>query len=477
MQRNTSAVYAVLLAWLILAGIPAQARNIDLSTVPPRATVQLTIYNAEDLTLVRETRAVSFKKGVNPLQFSWANTLIDPTSVELEFLDHQAELEVLDTSYPHDKPEMLYWNVHSAYEGEATLAISYFTSGIAWQADYLGISNPAEDRLSLESFVRVYNSSGEDYENAQVRLVVGKINLVEKIAQLAQAAKARGAREGRKEEKPDLRLRAAKQAMAEAMPAPKPAFAGAVYDALEAPKEVAKEGLGEYFIYTIEGTETIPNGWSKRLRSFEAHDVPFKVQYRYRPQEYGERLVRLYLLKNDSASKLGTTPLPDGTIRIFRDNGRDGLSYLAAQTLRYIPIGDKIELNLGEDPEVIFELIKLKVARDEILLRLRGVEVYRKLGGGVQFESDSTVAGWDEHEVYTQRIRNYSRQPIELEIRRAYQGDVVFKSDLKPTLHDFRTVQFTTNVAPGEKKDLLHEVLTRQGKNAKKNNVELAEGL
>ena len=38
--------------------------------MPKRDTVQLTIYNSEDLTLVRETRTVTFKKGVNPLQFS-----------------------------------------------------------------------------------------------------------------------------------------------------------------------------------------------------------------------------------------------------------------------------------------------------------------------------------------------------------------------------------------------------------------------
>ena len=55
------------------------AKNVDLSTVPPRDTVQLTIYNSEDLTLVRETRRISLKQGVNPLQFSWANTLIDPS--------------------------------------------------------------------------------------------------------------------------------------------------------------------------------------------------------------------------------------------------------------------------------------------------------------------------------------------------------------------------------------------------------------
>ena len=94
----------------------------------------------------------------------------------------------------------------------------------------------------------------------------------------------------------------------------------------EKPKQIIKEGLSEYFIYTIEGTETIPNGWSKRMRSFEGQTVPFKIQYRYRPAEYGDQLVRMYLLTNDKESKLGTTPLPDGMVRVFRQNGRDGLS-------------------------------------------------------------------------------------------------------------------------------------------------------
>ena len=48
------------------------------------------------------------------------------------------------------------------------------------------------------------------------------------------------------------------------------------------------------------------------------------------------------------------------SVRVFRDNGRDGLSLPGGQqTIKYVPIGDKIELNLGADPEVIFELIKL----------------------------------------------------------------------------------------------------------------------
>src|ERR1043165_2885899 len=137
----------LLLASIALIGFstPAGANNVDLSTVPKRESVQLTIYNSEDITLVRETRVVTFKKGANPLQFSWANTLIDPSSVELKFLTSADKLDVLDTTFPHDKPQMLYWNVKSEMDGEATIQITYFTSGITWSADYVAIADKAED--------------------------------------------------------------------------------------------------------------------------------------------------------------------------------------------------------------------------------------------------------------------------------------------------------------------------------------------
>ncbi len=456
-------------AAVLLTGCCAAAlagNNIDLSTVPQRDSVQLTIYNSEDLTLVRETRKITFKKGLNPLQFSWANTLIDASSVELEFKSNPDQLELLDTTFPHDKPQMLYWNVQSEMDGEATVQISYFTSGITWAADYVAIADGDETALNIESFVRVTNNSGEDYENAQVRLVVGTINLVERIAQLAEVPVERVPQ-----------LEAESVAVLRAL-----AIGGAIDKAEEdaaltpaaQPKQIVKEGLSEYFIYTIEGTETIPTGWSKRMRSFEAADVPFKVQYRYRPEEYGEAYVRMYLLKNDKESKLGTTPLPDGVVRVFRDNGRDGLSFLTQQAVKYIPIGDKIELNLGPDPEVICELIQLRAKRDNIWMQLDGGDVYRRVGdGNMRIDVRSHVAGWDDRAVFTQRVRNFSSKPIEIEIRRRHAGHVLFRSSLNPKLHDYQTVEFTATIPAGQPSNLLFEVVTQQGYNSKQNNVTL----
>ncbi len=70
-----------LLIIVVMAGV--SRAKVDLVTLPSRDTVQLTIYNSADMTLVRESRALTLKDGKNRLQFSWAYILIDPTSLEM----------------------------------------------------------------------------------------------------------------------------------------------------------------------------------------------------------------------------------------------------------------------------------------------------------------------------------------------------------------------------------------------------------
>src|SRR2546426_12815959 len=171
----------------LFTSTPAHAR-INVVTLPGRDSVQLTIYNSVDLTLVKETRLLTFRKGLNRLEFSWANTLIDPTSLEFRALTHADAVDLLDVSFPPRVTNTLEWRINSEFAGEVEVEIRYFTSGISWSADYVAEANKAEKLMGLAGYVRVNNNSGEDYERAQIRLVVGVIRLVEDIAQLARDA-------------------------------------------------------------------------------------------------------------------------------------------------------------------------------------------------------------------------------------------------------------------------------------------------
>ncbi len=462
---------------LLLTGL-AMAQQVDFATVPPRAEVQLTIYNSEDLTLVRDTRTIGLNAGVNLLQFSWANTLIDPTSVQLQFADDQG-VAILDTVFPHDKAQSLTWRVESDRPRTVQSEISYFTSGISWAAEYTAIAHADETTLGLESFIRITNQSGEDYEGAQVRVVVGKINLVDKIADLAR--QGMGAVDAPVVE---AASRSKLQRLMRAMPAaPAPSVSAMAESmAMDAaglePKAVEKAALGEYFLYAIEGRETIPHGWAKQLLSFRADAVPIAVVYRYRPREYGDELVKLYLTKNDTANQLGTTPLPDGQWRVFHADAAGQLRYLNSQALPYRPIGDELALNLGADPLVVFQQRKVQVTRRDVILEVQGSRVFVPAQGfGGRVDLVRRVAGWIDEVGYLEQLGNFSPRPIRVELRRAWSGDVTVTAPtnraINTTLHDVNTTEMQFTVPANQRLPVPYRVATRQGELAKQQRVEL----
>ncbi len=106
-----------LLLLLLTATESTACAKVDLSTLPERETVQLTIYNSADLTLVRESRPLTLKEGENKLQFSWANTLIDPTSLEMLPKAHADKIEIADLTYPPRVKNLGLWNIESEVSG------------------------------------------------------------------------------------------------------------------------------------------------------------------------------------------------------------------------------------------------------------------------------------------------------------------------------------------------------------------------
>ncbi len=438
-----------ILAVILLIATPVAAK-VDLVTLPARDAVQLTIYNLADMTLVRDSRALTLKEGENALQFSWENTLIDPTSLEM-FPKAQADkIEIAELTYPARVKNVGLWNVQSGFRGKVPVEITYLTSGLAWRAFYMGTLSSDEKTMRLEGYVRVTNNSGEDYENAQVRLIVGKVHILDEIAELAQREYPYGRPIGAEHE---VRLRGIEPKrqmeklafMADAI-AEAPMATG-----LAAPKEIIKEGLSEYFLYTIEGIETIPNGWSKRLLSFDADDVPVVNLYKYEQERYGDAVERFLSFTNDEEHKLGATPIPDGTLTAYRKADAQGhLSYEGQSSFKYIPVNEEVELDLGPVENVVVEPVLMEVRTENH-----------------RFDNDRDVAGWDDVQTFEVKAKNTRDVPAKVEIRRNFetqywtmkragQIDEFEKVDLD-------TVKFTLLLPPRSERTFQYTLTTYEG--------------
>ena len=172
----------VLIFVAVISGLVSA--KVDLVTLPNRDTTQLTIYNSADLTLVRDGRSLTLKEGQNKLQFSWENTLIDPTSLAMQPKAFADKIEISNLTFPPRVQNLGLWNIQSEVAGKVPVEITYLTSGLSWRAFYMGTLTEDEKTMRLEGHVMVTNNSGEDYENAQTRLIVGKVHLLDQIAQL-----------------------------------------------------------------------------------------------------------------------------------------------------------------------------------------------------------------------------------------------------------------------------------------------------
>lgn len=437
-------IYNILILMIITTGAIAK---VDLVTLPNRDMTQLTIYNSADLTLVRDARSLTLKQGDNKLQFSWANTLIDPTSLSMLPKQQADQIDIADLTFPPRVQNLGLWNIESGISGKVPIEITYLTSGLTWRAFYMGTLTEDEKTMRLQGYVRVTNNSGEDYDNAQTRLIVGQVHILDQIAELARRQNPYG-RPGEpipypaaKPESEEFRmLKAGMQVMS----------MDAVMES--APKEIKKEGLSEYFLYTIEGTETIPNTWSKRLPSFDTDEIPVVNLYKFEEDRYGPLVIRYLNFTNDEDHELGETPIPGGGMKVYRTvDDAQHLSYEGTSSFKYIPVGEEVELNLGAVSDVI---VKPKLMDEQ-------TDNYR-------FDRHGNINGWDEIRTFQLEIKNTRDLPVKIEIKRNFsprQWDIKNIGAAKKFYEkvDLDTVKYTLTLEPESEEVVEYELTTYHG--------------
>jgi hypothetical protein len=307
-----------------------------------------------------------------------------------------------------------------------------------------------EESMQLQGYVRVGNKSGEDYEKAQTRLIVGKVHILDQIAELAKRQYPYG--------RPRIGLGIAKIRYDVGWDVKKEGIelyslnGGAAvleeeYFALK-PKEIKKEGLSEYFLYTIEGTETIPDKWGKRLLSFEAEDIKVKSLYKYDEERWGQQTARFVAFANDEEHNLGETPIPNGAVKIYSQADSEGhLSYVGGTSVKYIPVDEEVELNLGPARLVALKPILMDFKTDNYV-----------------FDRRKNISGWDEIRTWKMEVTNTRTLPIEIEITRGFGTTYwTLQTDTRYEKHDATHARFKTKLEPRSKRPLGYTVTTYHG--------------
>jgi hypothetical protein len=303
----------------LAVGWPASAlARIKLITLPVRERVEIQLDNP-NATLVEEERIVPLVKGVNQVDFSWANTQIDPQTIVFRVLGPAAEkqaddknpgdknagdnkqeqaaepleVKVLSVSYPPNEAALV-WQVSSSGSGSARVRISYLLGNLNRSFNYRAVAARDEKTLTLSQYIRLQNLANEAFGSTGLWA-----------------------------------------------------------------------GFGPRFSKPIGINQT------KEMLIAKYKNVPVKKTYTANAQAYGyldqpQRKLRIpmhYVLKNDSKNKMGEAALEPGKVRIFQDDGRGSTAFLGEDWGKFTPRDDELRLYLGVAQDIV---VKRTIDKNEV---------------------------------------------------------------------------------------------------------------
>lgn len=224
-----------------------------------------------------------------------------------------------------DRPTLVI-RLQSAQAREDALELSYLTGGLAWKADYVAELSKNDDKLDLNGWVTLTNTSGASYLNAKLQLVAGDVNLVrDEMAGALQEFRAQ-----------------------KAVP-------------MTAPK-MTEEGLFEYHLYTLDRPTTIAENQTKQVALLSAAGVPVSKEFLLRGADYyyrssygdiGQKMKVGVFVEfenkggSDRDGSLGI-PLPKGVVRVYKKDSAGNAQFVGEDRIDHTPKNEKVRLKLGE---------------------------------------------------------------------------------------------------------------------------------
>jgi len=364
-------------------------------TQDDQKNVAVTIYN-QNLALVKDTRKVNLKKGLNALALRDVSAQIRPETALLRSLNAPGSLNLLEQNFDFDllTPEKLLEKyvgktvsivkthpttgaettekatVLSANNGVVLKIGNRIETGVAGRIVYDDVPANLRDRPTL---VTQINNSGAVDQTVELSYLTGglgwKADYVAELSPKEDSIDLSGwvtltNTSGATYKNAKLQLVAGDVNRVQdayprgAMMRKNDMMAAEV--AASAP--MAEESLLEYHLYTLDRPTTIAENQTKQVALLSANNIPARkelvlrgAEYYYAGQ-YGEIGTKLKVgvfveFENKEASKLGM-PLPKGVLRVYKKDNAGNAQFVGEDQIDHTPKNEKVRLKLGESFDV-----------------------------------------------------------------------------------------------------------------------------
>lgn len=285
--------------------------------------------------------------------------------------------DVPDDLYEHPTLSLL---LDGAAPGKHKLELSYLTSGLSWQADYVATLNADDTRLGLIGLATLTNHSGITYPEAHLQLMAGELSLIS------------------------------------VEPHPARKMMAMVADATEY-QETREEPLSEYHLYTLPAATTLAENQAKQITLMSATAIPVAQEFLLRGMEtyyfnkynnQDSRLNPVVLFQFDNKGQGLGVPLPKGTVRVYKNDAQNNMQFLGEDRIDHTAKDERVRVKLGR----AFDITATRTQTDF-----------------QQLDTPSKRFTETAHQI---EIRNTRQEDISIRVQEPIPGDWIMISESMP---------------------------------------------
>jgi hypothetical protein len=222
----------------------------------------------------------------------------------------------------------LAWLLDAPTAGTRDVEVSYLTSGMSWQADYVVVSRADNTRADINGWVTLHNTSGAAYPDAHLTLVAGDVHRAEAPRPMMMAPMAA------REEKDSV-----------------------------GGSQFTQAALFEYHAYDLGRQTTLKNNQTKQLSLFNALDAATRKVFVFDSSRapylddsgQGKQKVQVMLEVWNKANNHMGMPLPKGRVRVYQQDTAGKLQFIGEDNIDHTPKDELVRVQLGNAFDVVGE--------------------------------------------------------------------------------------------------------------------------